>query len=164
MRCQPPSNFRSGRSTHTSESPLLSSCATAIDRRPREPAIGAVDELEAHVGEAVLAPLLGEHVGVVLVDHEVHRTQLVGPQRAPELHRAGDGEVEPVDEHHHDEPPAHRRGDRLGHFVHEGVVLALVLLGEPHEEETMIGTKTTMTHAPCVNLKYRDHEGDRPRS
>ena len=77
---------------------------------------------------------LGELVGVVLVDHEVHRAELVGPQRAPELHRAGDGEVEPVDEHHHDEAPAHRCGDRLRHLVHECVVLALVLLGQPHEE------------------------------
>ena len=81
-----------------------------------------------------VAPLFGEHVGVVLIDHEVHRAQLVGPQRAPELHRARDGEVEPVDEHHHDEPPAHRSRDGLGHFVHEGVVLALVLLREPHQD------------------------------
>ena len=82
-----------------------------------------------------VAPVFGEPVGVVLVDDEVHGAQLVGPERAAELHGAGDGEVEPVDEHHHDEPAPDRRGDRLRHFVHERVVFALVLLGQAHEED-----------------------------
>ena len=120
---------------HFGRRPRLSSCATASTAGAREPAVGAVDELEAQVREPVLAPLVGELVGVVLVDHEVHGAQLVGPQRAAELHRPGDREVEPVDEHHHDEPAcAPARATAFGTSCSSARVFALVLLGQAHEE------------------------------
>ena len=65
----------------------------------------------------------------------MHGAELVGPERAPELHRARDGEVEPVDEHHYDESPANRCRDGLRHVMFERGVLPLVLLRQSHEEE-----------------------------
>ena len=75
------------------------------------------------------------YVGVVRIDDEVDGPQLVGSQRAAELHGAGDREVEAVDEHHDHEPLAHRRRDGLRNVVRERFVLGLVLLGQAHEQE-----------------------------
>ena len=128
-----------------------------LDGRARQPAVGAVDELEREVREPVLAPVGGEAFGVILIDDEVHGAELVGTQRASELHRSGDGDVEAVDEHHDDEPAPHRRRDRLRNVVLQRRVLALVLLRASRTRNTtMTGTSTMMTHAPCVNLVTDD--------
>ena len=164
MRCHAPLNMRSGSSTHTSASPLLSSWATVTtaDRVSRRS--GQSMSSSPRLARPCSRQSLGEPVGVVLVDHEVHRAQLVGAQRAAELHRAGDGEVEPVDEHHHDEPAPHRRGDGLRHLVHERVVFAFVLLGQAHEEHDHDRHEDDDHPRAVRELGDRDHDGDRPRS
>ena len=126
-RCQMPRYLRSGSSTDTSVSPSASSRTTHSTARAREAAVGAVDELERHTLQAGARPLLGELVGLDLVDDEVHGPHLVGRERAGVLDGAGRGHVEAVDEHQHDVAAQDRRGGGGGDVVLELLGLALVL-------------------------------------
>ena len=105
-----------------------------LDGRSGEPAVGAVGQVEGDAGHAVVDPGLGQLVGPLVVEGEVHGPQLVGHERAGVLDGPGGGQVEAVDEHEHDVAPEDGRGDGLGHVVLELVGLGLVLAGQPHEE------------------------------
>ena len=76
---------------------------------------------------------------------------------------ARDGEVEPIDEHHHHQPAAHRRGDGLRHFVDEGVVLALVLLREPHQDHDHHRHEDHDHPRALRELEICDHQRDHRR-
>ena len=64
----------------------------------------------------MLAPRRGELVAALLVDDEMHGSELVRVQRPPELERSSGSEVEPVDEDE-DGEPAHDRRSHCGRDV-----------------------------------------------
>ena len=104
-------------------------------RAPRQAAIGAVDELERDAREPVLAPRLGQLVAALVVDDEVHGSQVVRVQRPPELERPSRGEVEPVDEDEDGEPAHDRCPHRSGDVDLQLTPLSLVLARQPHQED-----------------------------
>ena len=153
MRCHAPLNLRSGSSTHTSESPERQLVRDGLDRGAREAAVGAVDQLEPEVREAVLAPL-------------VRRARRRGARRsrsAPRAARRAAARARTASRGRPRgragrrtpsrraacaparRPPSARRGRAPRPRV-------LYCLARRTRKNTMIGTKTTMTHAPSVNL------------
>ena len=135
MRRQRPPYWRSGSTTHTSDLPSATTCAAAVIAARGRRRSGHSTSSSSMSPRPPLAPLLRELVGAVLVEHEVHRPQLVGMQRPPEVHRARRREVDAVDEHEHDEAAADGRVRGAGHVDLQCSRFRLVLLGEPDQEE-----------------------------
>ena len=115
MRCHSPLYLRSGSSTDTSVSPSDSSWATCSTAALGQAPVGAGHQLEAHPRQPEPAPLVGQPLAGLVVDHEVHGPQLVGGERAGVLDGPGRGQVEPVDEHH-----ARRAGAGSGRWPRRG--------------------------------------------
>ncbi len=61
-----------------------------------DPPVRALHHLQRHVADLGAVPLRGQPLGLLGVDHEVHRPDLGGPQRAGVADGLEDGQVDPV--------------------------------------------------------------------
>ena len=72
-----------------------------LQRRPAQPAVRAVDDVERELRESDPLPAFDQVLRPVVVDVEVHGAEIVGRQRAGVLDGPGGGQVDAVDQDHH---------------------------------------------------------------
>ena len=161
-RC--PRYLRSGSSTVTSVSPSASSRGDGADGRPRQPPVGALDDLERHPGQPEPLPLARPARRPPGRRPRSARPAARRAWRAAVLDGPGGGHVEPVDEHEHHVAAQHRRhdGGRARRCSSSSASRTYCRLRRS-SSTTITGRTMRITQAPSANLVTAMMTGDHER-